>query len=116
MTVTNAIRPQAYGKGELLELRCCKNSGGDNEQGIRDLLDKLLRRQGYDVVLAESGWKGLELFYQERPDLKMAGIDGVTTLEQVLRLNPDQLVIIVTGTGTPEIEQQVRGLDVTASC
>jgi DNA-binding response OmpR family regulator len=72
--------------------------------------------RGYDVLLAESGWKGLELFYQERPDLKMAGIDGVTTLEQVLRLNPDQLVIIVTGTGTPEIEQQVRGLDVTASC
>ena len=27
----------------------------DDEPGIRNLLDTLLRRKGYDVVLAESG-------------------------------------------------------------
>jgi CheY-like chemotaxis protein len=32
----------------------------DDEEGIRDLLDTLLSRKGYDVVLAESGQKGLE--------------------------------------------------------
>jgi CheY-like chemotaxis protein len=90
----------------------------DDEQGIRDLLDRLLLRQGYDVVLAENGWTGLELFCRESPDviildLKMPGIDGFTTLEQVRRLNPHQRVIILTGAGTPEIEQQVRALGVT---
>jgi CheY-like chemotaxis protein len=90
----------------------------DDEQGIRDLLDRLLLRQGYDVVLAENGWTGLELFCRESPDviildLKMPGIDGFTTLEQVRRLKPHQRVIILTGAGTPEIEQQVRALGVT---
>ena len=90
----------------------------DDEQGIRDLLDTILRRKGYDVVLAESGRKGLELFRREHPDvivldLKMPGMDGLTVLQQVRSLNPKQPVIILTGAGTPEAEQQVRALGVT---
>ena len=90
----------------------------DDEQGIRDLLDTLLRRKGYDVVLAESGQKGLDLFRRERPDvvvldLKMPGMDGLAVLRQVRSLNPKQPVIVLTGAGTPEIEQQVRTLGVT---
>ncbi|MBU6482912.1 MAG: response regulator [Nitrospirae bacterium] len=90
----------------------------DDEQGIRDLLDTLLRRKGYDVVVAESGRKGLELFRRERPDvivldLKMPGMDGLTVLQEVRRVDPKQLVIILTGVGTPEVEQQVRALGVT---
>lgn len=41
----------------------------DDEQGIRDLLDTLLSRKGYEVVLAESGRTGLELVRRERPDV-----------------------------------------------
>ena len=90
----------------------------DDEQGIRNLLDTLLRRKGYDVILAESGRKGLELFRRERPDvivldLNMPEMDGVAVLQQVRSLNPDQPVIILTGAGTPEREQQVRTLGVT---
>ena len=90
----------------------------DDEQGIRDLLGTILRRKGYDVVLAESGRKGLELFRREHPDvivldLKMPGMDGLTVLQQVRSLNPKQPVIILTGAWTPEAEQQVRALGVT---
>jgi DNA-binding NtrC family response regulator len=90
----------------------------DDEPGIRSLLDTLLRRKGYAVVLADGGRKGLELFRRERPDvivldLKMPEMDGVTVLQQIRSLNPDQPVIILTGAGTPEREQQVRTLGVT---
>ena len=90
----------------------------DDEQGIRDLLNTILSRKGYDVVLAESGQKGLELFRRERPDvivldLKMPGMDGLTVLQQVRSLDPKQPVIVLTGVGTPEAEQQVRALGVT---
>jgi len=34
----------------------------DDEESIRELLDILLRRKGYDVVLAANGQKGLETF------------------------------------------------------
>jgi len=89
----------------------------DDEQGIRNLLDTLLRRKGYDVILAESGRKGLELFRREHPDvivldLKMPEMDGIEVLEQVRSLNPDQHVIILTGAGTPEMEQRVYALGV----
>jgi DNA-binding NtrC family response regulator len=39
----------------------------DDEQGIRDLLDTLLSRKGYDVVLAESGQKGRRCFAENAP-------------------------------------------------
>ena len=90
----------------------------DDEQGIRDLLDTLLSRKGYDVLLAENGQKGLEIFRRERPDvmvldLKMAGMDGLTVLRQVRNLNPKQPVIMLTGAGTPESKLQARALGVT---
>ena len=90
----------------------------DDEPGIRDLLDTLLRRKGYDVVLAENGWKGLELFRRERPDvivldLKMPEMDGLTVLQQVRSLDPKTPVIILTGAGTAETEQRVRAMGVT---
>ena len=90
----------------------------DDEQGIRSLLDTLLSRKGYDVVLAESGRKGLELFRRERPDvlvldLKMPEMDGLTVLRQIRSLDPIIPVIILTGAGTAETEQRVRAMGVT---
>jgi CheY-like chemotaxis protein len=77
-----------------------------------------LHRKGYDVVVAESGQKGLELFRRERPDvlvldLKMPEMDGLTVLQQVRSVDLKQPVIILTGAGTAEAEQQVRALGVS---
>ena len=85
----------------------------DDEQGIRNLLDRLLSRKGYEVVLAESGQKGLKLFRRERLDvmvldLKMSEINGLTVLRQIRQLNPTQSVVIMTGVGMVEAEQQGR--------
>jgi len=90
----------------------------DDEPGIRDLLDTLLRRKGYDVIVAESGQKGLECFRRARPDvivldLKMPEMDGLTVLRQIRSLDPIIPVIILTGAGTAETEQRVRALGVT---
>jgi len=90
----------------------------DDEQGIRYLLDTLLSRKGYEVVLAENGRKGLELFRREHPDvvvldLKMPEMDGLTVLRQIHGLEPGKPVIILTGAGTGEAERQVRALGVT---
>jgi len=90
----------------------------DDEQGIRNLLDTLLSRKGYDVVLADGGRKGLELFRRERPDvvvldLNMPEMGGVAVLQQIRTLKPEQLVIVLTGAGTPEKEQQLHALGVS---
>jgi CheY-like chemotaxis protein len=90
----------------------------DDEEGIRSLLDTLLTRKGYDVVLADGGRKGLELFRRERPDvvvldLKMPEMDGVAVLQQIRNLNPGQPVIILTGARLPEAEEQLRAFGVS---
>ena len=90
----------------------------DDEEGIRNLLDTLLSRKGYEVVLASNGQRGLELFRRKRPDvivldLKMPEMNGLEVLRQVRQLNPTQPVIVLTGAGTAEAEQQVRALGVT---
>ena len=85
----------------------------DDEEGIRDTLDTILRRKGYDVVLAEGGRKGLELFRRERPevvvlDFKMPEMDGMAVLQHLRHLTPGQPVIMLTGADIPGMEEQLR--------
>ena len=90
----------------------------DDEPSDRALLDMKLRRQGYDVFFAHNGWKGLELYRQEGPDvvvldLRMPVLDGVTVLKEISRVDLKQPVIIWAGDTTPEMEWQVRALGVS---
>ena len=89
----------------------------DDEQGIRDLLGRLLDKDGYEALFAGSGGTALELFCEQHPDvivldLKMPGIGGPHGAGQIRRLEPGQRVIVLTGAGTPENEAQVRALGV----
>jgi DNA-binding response OmpR family regulator len=90
----------------------------DDEPNVRTLIDLLLSRQGFDVVLADNGWAGLQLYRQEHPDvivldLKMPGIDGVTVLKEIRHVDLRQSVIILTGDSTTETERYVRALGVS---
>ena len=89
----------------------------DDEPTVRALLDMRLRHEGYDVFFADNGWKGLELYRQEHPDvivldLRMPELDGVAVLKEIRRVDLKQPVIVLTGDTTPEVERQVRALGV----
>ena len=47
----------------------------DDEPEARVLLDIHLRHRGYDVILAGDGWKGLQLYRQEHPDVILLDLD-----------------------------------------
>ncbi len=88
----------------------------DNNRGDRHLIDSVFRHKGYEVLLAENGEKGLELFRQKCPDvvvldLKLEEMDGVTVLRHIRRFNIDQQVIIYSGACDPKSEQQIRPLE-----
>jgi CheY-like chemotaxis protein len=90
----------------------------DDDRGIRHLLDTFLRHKGYEVILAESGETGLELFRQDHPDvivldLKMPDMDGLTVLSHIRSLSTQQPVIIFSGAYTPKMDQQIRALGIT---
>jgi len=90
----------------------------DDEESIRSLLDRLLVRKGYDVVIASNGRKGLEFFRREHPDavlldLKMPEMDGLMVLKEIRNIDQKLPVIVLTGAGTPEVEQQAHALGAT---
>lgn len=55
----------------------------DDDVSVRNLLNKLLKRKGYETVLAEDGQEGVEVAKQVQPDLiildvAMPRMDGLT--------------------------------------
>jgi len=89
----------------------------DDVPEARVLLDIYLSHRGYEVLLAGDGWKGLQLYHQEHPDvilldLNMPELDGLTVLKEIRRADPKQPVIILTADSNPDTEQQVRALSV----
>ena len=90
----------------------------DDQPSVREVLDLLLRHEGYDVVLADNGWTGLRLYRQEHPDvilldLNKPKLDGITVLKQIRNVDLKQPIIMLTGDSTPETEQQVRAIGVS---
>jgi DNA-binding response OmpR family regulator len=76
----------------------------DDEEDFRLAASKALTRQGFVASEADSGERALEMLSQSLPDvmildLRMGGMDGITTLEKARRLAPDLPVIILTGHG-----------------
>ena len=61
----------------------------DDEYLIRWTLQQNLEKQGYEVILAETGEEALEKVKDEAPDLalldiKLPGMDGYQVLEKAL--------------------------------
>jgi len=85
----------------------------DDETFVRDLLNEFLSKQGYNVVIAESGEMATELAKKHDldvalVDLKMPGIDGLETLNRLKNIHPHMPVIIMTG--YPTIETSIKAL------
>ncbi len=83
----------------------------DDEPGVRDALEDILRDEGFIVATAASGEDGLEALEVNRfdavlLDVWLPGIDGLETLIQLRRKNVDSEVIMISGHGT--IETAVR--------
>jgi two-component system response regulator PilR (NtrC family) len=79
----------------------------DDEEVMREILEALLGREGYRVTLASSGEEGLDLarstsFDAAIVDVMMPGIDGITTLEELKKIDEDLPVVMVTAFASVE--------------
>ena len=79
----------------------------DDEESIRWVLSKALKKQGYVVDLAEDGAEAKKLMRQDHYDLavldiKMPGIQGLDLLKQFRAEHPETLVVIMTAEATME--------------
>ncbi|MBU8897085.1 sigma-54-dependent Fis family transcriptional regulator [Corallococcus sp. H22C18031201] len=77
----------------------------DDEANLRKVLAALLRRDGFDVTVAENGEQGLAEFHKNGADivvtdLVMPKVGGMEVLASVRAANSDVPVIIITAHGT----------------
>ncbi len=73
----------------------------DDEEVLRDVLDVLLRREGFETLTAASGEEALNLLESEEVDLvvldvMLPGISGIDTLRAMRISNPQLPVIVIT--------------------
>ncbi len=79
----------------------------DDEQGMRDFLAIMLKKQGHDVVAAGNGADALkavnaEIFDLVISDIRMPGLDGMQALKAIKGASPDTAVIMMTAYATAE--------------
>ena len=79
----------------------------DDEPVQREMVGGFLKKQGFEVVAADSAENALALFRQHPFDLvltdqKMAHMSGVELLQAVRTINPETPVMLITAFGTIE--------------
>jgi two-component system response regulator PilR (NtrC family) len=77
----------------------------DDEEIIRESLSFVLQKEGYRVREAANGRSALEMMREEEfalvlTDLEMPEMKGIELLENVARLAPETLVVIITAYGS----------------
>jgi two-component system response regulator PilR (NtrC family) len=79
----------------------------DDDQGMREFLEIMMTREGYQVVTAGDAGKALtrcrkETFDLIITDLKMPKMDGIGFLKEVKELSPETMVILITAYASGE--------------
>lgn len=77
----------------------------DDEKEIRDLLSKLLIKEGYEIFMADSGTEGLKIVSNNRFDLalidvQLGDLDGIEILKKIKQDFPAVEVLMMSGHGT----------------
>ena len=88
----------------------------DDEEVMREILEALLSREGHRVRLAATAEEGLELarslpFDAAIVDVMLPGMDGITALDELRRINSELPVVMITAFASVEnaIDAMKRG-------
>jgi DNA-binding NtrC family response regulator len=77
----------------------------DDEEIMRDVLGTILSGAGYKVDLAKTGEEALEA-YMQKPydvvlmDVSMPGMGGLTTLQEIVKMDEQAVVLMITAYAT----------------
>ena len=76
----------------------------DDEIGPRESL-RMILKPNYNVYAVENGYAAIQMVQQTKMDvlkldIKMPGISGIDALKEIRVIDPDVMIIIITGYGT----------------
>ena len=89
----------------------------EDEDTVRKSIVAYLEDSGFEMIEADNGRAGIEMFEQERPDvvlcdLRMPEVDGLQVLAHIAAESPETPLIIVSGTG--DISDAIQALKIGA--
>ncbi len=79
----------------------------DDQESMREFLDIMLSKEGYQVVAAEDGESACKILDAERfdlviSDIRMRSVNGIGVLKKVKSVTPEAMVILISAFATPE--------------
>jgi DNA-binding NtrC family response regulator len=89
----------------------------DDEPAVGDALRLVFESAGYEVEWAETGRKGVKLATAKRfrvgiVDLVLPDMSGLQVIKTIRAQQPEMLLILITGTGSPMAFSEARRLGV----
>lgn len=88
----------------------------DDDRSMREFLEILLEREGYEVVTAANGKTAIDLCKKQKfdlliTDLRMPGMSGLDVLKGIKEISPETMVILLTAfaSGETAIEAMQEG-------
>lgn len=79
----------------------------DDEEGMREFLELMLARKGYETTITSSGQEAIEQLRRQEfdiviADIRMMPISGIDVLKEAKRLYPDTAVIMISAYASPD--------------
>ena len=89
----------------------------DDDRPSRLVMKKLLQSDSCEIVSCGSGEHAVKKLKEESfciliTDFQMPGMDGLHLIREARRVQPEILVVLVTGLATPEIRSRAKGAGV----
>jgi DNA-binding NtrC family response regulator len=90
----------------------------DDSKESREVCQRVLRKEGYEVQGVDNGKKALDELKATRfdliiTDLKMPEVDGISLLKKAKEIYPEIFVIVMTG--YPDEESRIQAIKAGAS-
>ncbi len=91
----------------------------DDEVDVREFAANFFRKRKLEVTIAGSGEEAIEKVKQDKPDvvlldIRMGGMNGIVTLEEIKKIDPAIKVVMVTGTKPEENESYHKCIELGA--
>ena len=93
----------------------------DDDLALLDSLKLMLEVDGFAVVIAENGVRGLQAFRNREPDVviidvMMPKLDGIESVRQMRRERPDAKIVVMSGeVGTRQLDLQKTAKELGAA-
>ena len=91
----------------------------DDDEGVRDLAEEILRRAGMTVLTAADGHEGVKLFERYSEEIRLVLLDrtmpslsGADTFEAIRAIRKDAKIVLVSGYSEERVTAELadRGL------